>query len=72
MIIERRFRAAAAWFAVGALLSATGLVHSWQLTPQDAVMALRPAWPFVAGYGFVAALLLLAPWITEPEDAVHG
>ncbi|MGA8890322.1 MAG: hypothetical protein WB493_02050 [Anaeromyxobacteraceae bacterium] len=72
MIIERRFRAAAGWFAVGALLSATGLVHSFRLTPQDAVMDLRPAWPFVAGYGFVAALLLVAPWITEPEDGVHG
>jgi tetratricopeptide (TPR) repeat protein len=22
--------------------------------------------------GFVAALLLAAPWITEPEDGVHG
>ena len=68
MIIERRFRAAAGWFAVGAALSATGLVHSWRLTPQDAVMDLRPAWPFVAGYAFVAALLLVAPLVTVPED----
>jgi hypothetical protein len=43
-------------------------VHSWRLTPQDAVMDLRPAWPFVAGYAFVAALLLVAPLVTVPED----
>ena len=72
MIVERRFRAAAAWFGAGALLSALGLVHSWRLTPQDAVMHLAPAWPFVAGYGFVAVLLLLAPWLTEADDAAHG
>ncbi len=67
MIIDRRWRAAGGWFAVGAVLSTTGLVHAWRLTPQDAVMSLRPAWPFVAGYGFVAALLWLAPVLTEPE-----
>jgi AGZA family xanthine/uracil permease-like MFS transporter len=72
MIIDRRFRAAAAWFATGAVLSATGLVHAWRLTPQDAVMDLRPAWPFAAGYAFVAALLLVAPWVTEPDEGAHG
>ena len=72
MIIERRFRAAAGWFAAGAVLSALGLTHAWKLTPQDAVMDLRPAWPFVAGYAFVAVLLLLAPLVTEPEDAAEG
>ncbi len=72
MIIERRFRAAAGWFAVGAVLSAAGLMHSWRLTPQDAVMSLRPAWPFAAGYAFVAVLMLLAPWMTEPDEGGHG
>jgi AGZA family xanthine/uracil permease-like MFS transporter len=72
MIIERRFRAAAGWFAVGAALSAAGLMHAWRLTPQDAVMDLRPAWPFVAGYAFVAAVLLLAPLVTVPEDGAEG
>ena len=71
-IVERRFRVAATWFAVGAVLSAAGLVHSWRLTPQDAVMSLRPAWDFAAGYAFVAALLVAAPWVTEPEEAPHG
>ena len=72
MIVEKRFRAAAGWFAVGALLSAMGLMHAWKLTPQDAVMDLRPAWPFAAGYAFVAGLLLVAPWITEAEDGGRG
>jgi AGZA family xanthine/uracil permease-like MFS transporter len=72
MIIERRFRAAAGWFATGAVLAALGLMHSWKLTPQDAVMSLRPAWPYVAGYAFVAGLLLVAPWITQAEDGGHG
>jgi len=71
-IIDRRFRAAAAWFATGAALSALGLVHAWRLTPQDAVMDLRPAWPFAAGYAFVALLLLAAPWLTEPDGEGHA
>ena len=72
MIIERRFRRASAWFAAGAVLSALGLLHSWRLTTGDAVMHLAPAWPYAAGYAAVAALLAVAPWITEPEDAAHG
>jgi AGZA family xanthine/uracil permease-like MFS transporter len=72
MIIERRFRAAAAWFGTGAVLSALGLVHAWRLTAQDAVMELRPAWPYAAGYAFVAVLLVVAPWVTEPDEGVHG
>ena len=72
MIVERRFRAAAGWFAIGAVLSGTGLMHAWRLTPQDAVMAMRPAWGFVAGYAFVAGLLLLAPYVTEPDQGGHG
>ena len=72
MIIDGRFRTAAGWFATGAALSALGLVHSWRLTPQDAVMDLRPAWPFVIGYGFVAVLLLVTPWVTEADAGEHG
>jgi AGZA family xanthine/uracil permease-like MFS transporter len=72
MIIERRFLRASAWFAAGAVLSATGLVHSFRLTGQDAVLHLAPAWPYAAGYAFVAALLAAAPLLTEPDDAAHG
>lgn len=72
LIIDGRTTAAAAWFAVGAALSATGLVHSWTLTPQDAVMRLAPAWPYAAGYAFVAFLLLVAPLVTERDDSGHA
>jgi AGZA family xanthine/uracil permease-like MFS transporter len=72
MIIERHFLRAAAWFGAGAVLSALGLMHSWRLTPGDAVMHLAPAWPYAAGYAFVAALLAAAPLLTEPDDAAHG
>ena len=72
MIIERRFARAAAWCGLAAVLSAVGLMHSWAWTPQDAVMRLQPAWPYVAGYGFAALLLLAAPLVTEPDDAAHG
>ncbi len=72
MIIERRFVRAAAWFGCAAVLSALGLMHSWQLTSDDAVMRVAPAWPYAAGYAFVAVLLLLAPWLTEPDDASHA
>jgi adenine/guanine/hypoxanthine permease len=71
MIIERRFVRAAAWFGLAAVLSGVGLMHSWTWTPQDAVMRLAPAWPFAAGYAFMAALLLAARWVTEPEDPAH-
>jgi AGZA family xanthine/uracil permease-like MFS transporter len=72
MIIERRFLRASAWFAAGALLSAAGLVHSWRLTDQDAILRLAPAWPYAAGYAFVAVLLAAAPLLTTPEDAGHA
>jgi AGZA family xanthine/uracil permease-like MFS transporter len=72
MIIERRFLRASAWFAAAAALSAAGLMHAWRLTGQDAVMRLAPAWPYAAGYAFVAALLAAAPLLTEPDDGAHG
>jgi len=71
MIVERRFSRAAAWCGLGALLSAAGLMHSWTLTPEDAVMKLAPAWPYAAGWSFMAGLLLCAPLLTEPDDAAH-
>jgi AGZA family xanthine/uracil permease-like MFS transporter len=72
LIIDRRPVAAAVWFAVASVLSALGLVHSWRLTAQDAVMNLAPAWPFAAGYAFVAFLLLISPLVTVPDEGAHG
>jgi len=65
-VIERKWRAAAAWCALAAVISATGLMHSYRWVMDDTVLNLRPAWPFVIAYAAMALLFLVAPWITEP------
>jgi AGZA family xanthine/uracil permease-like MFS transporter len=69
-VIERRWTAAAAWCAIAAVLSATGLMHSYQWTPSDTALKLTPAWPFVIGYGAMAVTFLVAKWTTE-EGGEH-
>lgn len=64
-VIERRWVTAAKWCFVAALLSATGLMHSYQWTPDDTVLKLEPAWPFAAGYAVMALLFFCAQWTTE-------
>ena len=64
-VIERRWVTAAKWCAVAALLSAAGLMHSYQWTPDDTVLRLTPAWPFAAGYAVMALLFFCAQWTTE-------
>ena len=70
-VIERRFTVAAAWCALAALLSASGLMHSYQWTPADTALSLTPAWPFVIGYGVMALIFFTARWTTQP-DGEHG
>ena len=67
-IVEHRFHRAAAWTAVAAGLSLTGLMHGYQFTVGDTAMALGPAWPWVGGYAALTGLLVLAPWITTKEN----
>ena len=69
-VIERKWRIAAAWCAVAAVLSAAGLMHSYQWTPGDTVLSLTPAWPFVTGYAVMAVTFLSATWTTE-EGGEH-
>jgi AGZA family xanthine/uracil permease-like MFS transporter len=69
-VIERKWTAAAAWCAIGALLSAAGLMHSYQWTAGDTVLKLAPAWPFAAGYAIMALIFFTAQWTTEEHD--HG
>jgi AGZA family xanthine/uracil permease-like MFS transporter len=64
-VIERRWNVAAAWCVVAAILSATGLMHSFQWTPADTALKLTPAWPFVFGYGAMALIFFVARWTTE-------
>jgi AGZA family xanthine/uracil permease-like MFS transporter len=63
-VLERRFRVAALWCLVAAVLSMLGLMHSYAWTPADTVVSLTPAWPWAAGYGVMAAIFFVAPWIT--------
>ena len=70
-VIERKWVTAAKWCAVAALLSAAGLMHSYQWTVDDTVLRLTPAWPFAAGYAVMALLFLSAQWTTE-EGGEHG
>ena len=57
---------AAAWCVAASILSAVGLMHSYQWTVDDTVLKLAPAWPFAAGYAIMAAIFFSARWITEP------
>jgi AGZA family xanthine/uracil permease-like MFS transporter len=70
-VIERKWSIAAAWCAIGALLSAAGLMHSYQWTPADTVLKLAPAWPFVAGYAVMALVFFTARWTTVQEKHEH-
>jgi len=66
-VIQRRWYAAASWCACAAVLSACGLMHSYQWTYGDTALKLAPAWPFVIGYSGMALLFLTAQWTTEEE-----
>jgi adenine/guanine/hypoxanthine permease len=67
-IIERKWTAAAAWCGLAAVISATGLMHSYQWTTDDTVLRLTPAWPFALAYAVMAVLFFAAQWVTEPSD----
>lgn len=70
-VIDRKFVHAAVWCAIAALLSVCGLMHSYELNNFDAVLALKPAWPWAIGYTAMAAVFLSARWICEPNDVKH-
>jgi AGZA family xanthine/uracil permease-like MFS transporter len=67
-VIERKFLKAALWCAIGAVLSACGLMHSYQWTMADTTVRLAPAWPWAIGYGVMAAVFVLARWVTEEGE----
>jgi AGZA family xanthine/uracil permease-like MFS transporter len=69
-VIERRWSVAAAWCLCAALLSACGLMHSYQWTFGDTALRLSPAWPYVAGYAGMALIFFSAQWTTE-EGGEH-
>ena len=70
-IIERKWITAAAWCGIAALLSAAGLMHSYQWTAGDTALNMTPAWPFAAAYAFMALLFFSARWTTEKEASTE-
>jgi AGZA family xanthine/uracil permease-like MFS transporter len=72
-IIERRFLQGAVWCAIAALLACLGLVHSFRWAAGDTVIDLRATapWsnPWALGYLAMGTVLVLARWVTEPEQA---
>jgi AGZA family xanthine/uracil permease-like MFS transporter len=69
-VIERRWTTAAAWCGAAAVLSAAGLMHSYQWTVGDTALRLSPAWPFVIGYAVMGIVFFSARWTTE-EGGEH-
>jgi AGZA family xanthine/uracil permease-like MFS transporter len=72
VVIEGRFRAAAAWCGVGAVVSALGLMHSWTWTPADTVLDLGPnLGPVAMGYAAAAVIFAVAPFVGARESSVE-
>ncbi|HLX63205.1 MAG TPA: NCS2 family permease [Planctomycetota bacterium] len=63
-VIERKFRAAAAWCAAAAGLSLTGLMHSYVFAHGDTAIQLKPAYEWAIGYAIMAAVFFAAEWVT--------
>lgn len=72
-VIERRFYTAGIWSLIGALLSSVGLLHSYRWTLTDTVVDIgfvdsRQGLDYVIGYGVMALIFFVIPWITTPQD----
>ena len=59
-LVEGRFRVAAVWAMVAALLAATGIIHGFEIAGPVVVNSYGPAttWPFVVAYLLVACICL--------------
>ena len=84
-IVDRQWRRAAVWSGVGALLSLSGLMHSYALTGRDTVIDLPllarlsghwtpgrarfPAGGAALGYALATLVFLLARFVTVPRSA---
>ena len=71
-IIEKKFRRAAFWFLAGAIGSATGLMHQYELTFADSVSTLdielnQWFWSYLA----IFALLWAIPYLTVDAETEH-
>jgi AGZA family xanthine/uracil permease-like MFS transporter len=70
-LIEKRFHQASIWCAIGAVLSACGLMHAyrWDSAKLVSLNALGIGWnDWATGYCVMAAVFFVAPWLTEPGE----
>jgi AGZA family xanthine/uracil permease-like MFS transporter len=67
-IIERHFIKAALWSGSASLLSACGLMHSYQWTASDTALSLTPAWEWAMAYAIMALIFLSAKWLCVEAD----
>lgn len=78
LIIERKFTVAGLWLLVAAALASTGLMHGYRWTVGDTVLDVFAPWNhpermgWALGYLAMAAVMFLAPSVTEVDDAGHG
>ena len=63
-VIERKFLTAGVWCLIAAALSMLGLMHSYAWTTGDTAISMAPAEPWAIGYAAMAAVFILARWIT--------
>jgi AGZA family xanthine/uracil permease-like MFS transporter len=68
-LIENQLRLAAGWAAVAAALSASGIIHGYEVTSSGIINAygLASTWPFVIGYLTIAAIFLLSQKTPPPD-----
>jgi len=58
-LVERKLLTAVLWLLSGAVLSALGILHRYQVVGTDVTTALGPAWNLAAGYLLSAGALLI-------------
>ncbi len=70
-IVDRRFAPAAAWMAVGSVLSGVGLIHAFRLTPAGVEnrLGLGVAPEFMWSYAAAALFLLGCHFYQRPAEA---
>ena len=64
-VLERRLIAAAMWCFVAALLSLCGLMHSYDFTISDVVMAMSPAYRWAIAYAIMGVICLVLPSVSK-------
>ena len=72
-VIENRFRHAAAWSLVGAVMSVIGFTHSYAFIAGDVIGQLAIEWSkWTTGYVAMAAVFYLTPWLTRSSTDHRG